>query len=143
MPSEVSIAGAGHEREPTVEELKRGLTDAQEQQAATAEILKVISSSPTDLKRVFAVVARNAARLCDANDAAIFQVDGGNLCLVAHHGPIAVRGTFPLVRGLVIGRAVLDRRTIHIDDVQKKGGNTPRALMLLYALASALIWPYL
>src|SRR5215467_6284424 len=127
MPSEVSIAGAGHEREPSVEELKRGLTDAQEQQAATAEILKVISSSPTDLKRVFAVVARNAARLCDANDAAIFQVDGGNLCLVAHHGPIpiAVPGTFPLVRGLVIGRAVLDRRTIHINDAQTKGEEYP------------------
>src|SRR5262245_48459532 len=125
MPSEVSIAGAGHERDTTVEELKRGLTDAQEQQAATAEILKVISSSPTDLKRVFAVVARNAARLCDANDAAIFQVDGGNLCLVAHHGPIAVPGTFPLVRGLVIGRAVLDRRTIHIDDAQTKGEEYP------------------
>src|SRR5262245_27705880 len=102
-------------------ELIKDLSEAREQQLATSEILRVISSSATDLKRVFAVVAANAASLCDADDAAIFQVDGGHLRLVAHHGPIPVPRTFPLVHGLVIGRAVLDRRTIHIEDVQAKG----------------------
>ena len=65
----------------------RELGEALEQQAATAEILRVISSSPTDLQRVFAVVAKSATRLCDASDATIHQVDGAVLRLVAHHGP--------------------------------------------------------
>src|SRR5215831_21409018 len=52
------------------------IAEAREQQAATAEILRVISSSPTDLQRVFAEIATSAARLCDAYDALIRQVDG-------------------------------------------------------------------
>src|SRR5262249_61622808 len=73
MPSEVSIAGAHHDREPTVEELKRELAESREQQAATAEILRVISSSPTNLQRVFAEITASAARPWDAFDAEIFQ----------------------------------------------------------------------
>jgi signal transduction histidine kinase len=118
MPSEVSIAGAHHDREPTVEELKRDLAESREQQAATAEILAAISSSPIDAQRAFAKIAASAARLCDAYDATIYQVDGSNLNLVAHHGPIPQSGTFHLSRGLVIGRAIIDRRTIHVADLQ-------------------------
>ena len=54
------------------QELKESL----EQQTATSEILGVIASSPTDIQPVFEVVAENAARLCDANDAQIIRVDG-------------------------------------------------------------------
>jgi hypothetical protein len=86
------------------------LGEALEQQAATAEILRVISSSPTDLQRVFVVVAASATRLCDASDATIHQVDGAVLRLVAHHGPIPVPGSLPMTRGVLAGRAVLDRR---------------------------------
>jgi hypothetical protein len=52
-----------------------GRAEARAQQAATAEILRVISSSPADLRRVFAEIAASAARLCDANDVAIHRVD--------------------------------------------------------------------
>jgi two-component system, NtrC family, sensor kinase len=61
---------------------------ALEQKTATAEILRVISSSPTDVQPVFAAVLTSAARLCDALDASIFQVDGDHLRLVAHEDPI-------------------------------------------------------
>src|SRR5215470_6283327 len=91
----------------SIEELSRKLAEAREQQAATAEILASISSSPTDAGQVFASIAASAARLCDAHDATIFQVDGGNLRIVAHHGPIPPGGTLPLTRGFVTGSAVL------------------------------------
>jgi two-component system NtrC family sensor kinase len=84
MPSEVSTVSG----DQSAEELRRELAEAREQQAATAEILRVISCSPTDQQRVFAEIATSAARLCDAYDATIFRVDGDLLRLVAHHGSI-------------------------------------------------------
>src|SRR5262249_15261383 len=90
MPSEVSMSGAEHDREPIVEGLKRELSEAREQQAATAEILRVISSSLMELQGVFAAIAASAARLCDAYDAAIHRVDGNFLPVVAHHMPIPI-----------------------------------------------------
>jgi GAF domain-containing protein len=101
------------------------LVEAREQQAATSEILRVISSSPTDLQRVFAEIATSAARLCDAYDAVIRQVDGEVLRRVAHHGPIPVSDTLRLSRGVQNGRAVLDRRTIHVADLQAEGDEYP------------------
>src|SRR5262245_6590104 len=103
----------------SVEELRRELAEAREQQSVTAEILRVISSTPTDLQRVFAEIATSATRLCDAYDVAIFQVFGDGLRLVAHHGQIPMPGpvgqlTLPLVRTAIGSRAVIDRRTIHV-----------------------------
>src|SRR6516162_4681889 len=118
-----------HDREPTVEELKRVLAEEREEQAASAEILRVISRSPMDLQRVFAEIAATAARLCDAYDATIFQAGGGILRIVADHGPIPSLpvgdGTLPLLRGVVTGRAVLDGRTIHVADLQGETAEYP------------------
>src|SRR5215831_17797410 len=121
MPSEVSAATG----DQSAEELRRELAEAREQQAATAEILRVISSSPMDLEGVFAEIAKSAARLCDAYDAAIHQVDGDALPLVAHHGPVLVPDSLPLTRGVVAGRAVLDRQTIQIADLQAERDEYP------------------
>jgi two-component system, NtrC family, sensor kinase len=97
------------------------LKESLEQQTATSEILGVIASSPTDIQPVLDVVAENAARLCEANDAVIHRVDGDSLQRVAHYGPVPVGHReelrLPLSRGWPVGRAVIDRRTIHVSDV--------------------------
>jgi GAF domain-containing protein len=103
-----------------LESRERELAEAFEQQTATSEILRVIASLPTDIQTVLDVVAENAARVCGATDAVIFRVYGDRLQRAAHYGPIlwAVgEESPPIVRGLVIGRAVADRRTIHIHDL--------------------------
>jgi GAF domain-containing protein len=93
------------------------LREALEQQTATTEILGVIASSPTNIQPVLDVVAENAARLCEANDAVIFRVDGDALQQVAKYGPMPViEMRRPIIRGSPGGRAVIDRQTIHLHD---------------------------
>jgi GAF domain-containing protein/HAMP domain-containing protein len=105
-----------------LEARNRDISDALEQQTATADILRVISRSPTDIQPVLDAVAESAARLCEAFDSAVHRVEGERLRLVAHHGPnpSGAVGDFslPLVRGTVIGRAALDGRTIQVGDIQ-------------------------
>jgi hypothetical protein len=99
MSSEVSAAGADQDLRRANERLERELAEAREQQATTAEILRVISGAPMDSQRVFAEIAASAARLCDASDAGIHQVDGEVLRLVASHGSIPKGDdTLPLTR---------------------------------------------
>ena len=121
MPSDVSTISD----DQSVEELRRELAEAREQQAATAEILTSISSSVADANQVFAKIAASAARLCDAYDATIFQVDGVLLRCVAKTGTIPQDDTLPLTREVVTGRAVLDGRTIYVPDVQAETGEYP------------------
>src|SRR5262245_18320124 len=66
----------------------RDLTEALEQQTATADILRVISSSPTTLEPVLQAVAESAARLRAANDAQIFRIEGGLLRMAGTHGTV-------------------------------------------------------
>jgi GAF domain-containing protein len=97
------------------QELKESL----EQQTATSEILGVIASSPTDVQPVLDTIAENAARVCGSYDAVIRLVEGNILRLAAHYGPVDPGFGLerPLTHGSAIGRAVIDREVVHIEDL--------------------------
>jgi GAF domain-containing protein len=61
----------------TEQQRTRELTESLEQQTATSEVLKVISNSPGDLKRVFNAIVGNATRICDAAFGALFRIENG------------------------------------------------------------------
>src|SRR5262249_26562646 len=111
-----------------LEARNRDLTEALEQQTATAEILRVISSSPTDLRPVLDTVVESAARFCGAYDATLHHLEGEKLRLAAHHGLIASRVGLlvPVVHSTVAGRAVLERRPIHLADMQAEEEKFPQ-----------------
>ena len=105
------------------EALKRE-AEALEQQTATAEILRVISSSPTDVEPVFETILARAVRLCGAEYANLFRFDGERQHFVTgYNTPAAMREAhsrqYPMVpaRGRMSGRAILERRVVHVPDL--------------------------
>jgi len=128
-----------------LESRNRDLTTALDQQTATSEILRVISSSPTDLQPVLDAVAERAARLCNADDVKIHLVAGDTLRLAAQLGPIPSLETRPIIPTRHIGRAVLERRTIHAHDMQSALDEFPDAAsdVHTFAVRTALATPLL
>src|SRR5262245_24028632 len=100
------------------------VTESLEQQTATGEILRVISSSPTDVQPVFDAIARSAAVLCHAPIAGVFRYDGELVHFVATNAEIpaaaeAGRRSFPMRADadVLATRAIAECRVVHLADV--------------------------
>src|SRR4051812_28418353 len=114
----------------TIEQLRAELREAREQQAATAEVLRVIASSSGDRRTVLDAIASAAARLTESDAAVIQQVFDERLFLIGRYAPHVSEiprdpranhfsrfGGLPAGRGTIAGRTLLERRTIHVPDV--------------------------
>jgi len=127
MTTQLRESYAGLERK--VDERTRELSNALEQQTAISEILRVISSSPTDVQPVLEAIAERAAKLCGAAVATMYLIDGDTLRLLASKGPTpdVVRSLdeLPITRESLSGRAVLEQRTIQVPDLLAAAADYP------------------
>ena len=105
------------------------LTEALEQQTATSDVLRVISSSPGELEPVFQAMLENATRICEAKFGTLFRFDGKNLHPVAHSNtPAALlhahtqRGPFEPLPGTQLDRVIRTKRVSHTADYVAEPG---------------------
>src|SRR5665811_2296618 len=104
--------------------LKRKLNEALEQQTATSEVLKVISSSPGELEQVFEAMLENAVRICEAKFGSLVLFEGNMYRRVAlHNAPAAFveeqarEPVRPLAASPTLSRVAVTKQVIHIDDI--------------------------
>ena len=107
-------------------QLRRERDEALEHQAATSEILSVISRSPGNVQPVLDTIVRAAVKLCDSYDAVILLREGDRLRIAAHHGPMTIDFTsLPISRDWISGRVVVDRVPVHVRDITVVGDEFP------------------
>jgi formate hydrogenlyase transcriptional activator len=128
----------------------RALAESLDQQAATSEVLRVISNSPTDVMRVFEAVAASVARLADAPDVVILKVEDGRLRHAASVGTfgrsIGAELDLPIDRSSICGVALVDRRVLHLADLAGVTGpelTSARAIQQRYGHHSMIAAPML
>ena len=137
-----------------VARLTHELRETTEQQTATSEILRVISSSPSDLQPVFQAMLKNAVRLCDAKFGNIYRWDGDALHLVATQNVpaafVQARGRSPLRPSLQTptGRMIATKTIVHVADMRAEKAYDDRdpyivAGVELGGVRSALVVPML
>jgi signal transduction histidine kinase len=131
------------------QELSRERDESIEREAATGDILRMIARAPADIQAVLDGIAERAARLCDAEDAAIFRVVGNLFQTASHYGPVpmitALGGTRAFDRSTPPGRAVIERRTVHVPDLPAAVKEFPgaKALGIAMGLRTVLSAPLL
>jgi GAF domain-containing protein len=114
--------------EQKVESRTAELTESLEQQTAISDILRAMSSSPGDVKPVFASVAEHAARICEAQIVDILTVEDDRLHYAAEFGDfgrILHGDTAPLNRDSVMGRSICDKQPVHVADLQSADHDFP------------------
>ena len=113
------------DRQDEIDRLTRELTEAQEYQAATSEVLSIISRSPSDAQPVFEAIAESAGRLCRSMFSNVQLYDGKELRSAASRNFSPEARNFmrlrsgPPGRWSIVGRAILDRDIVHIPDVRE------------------------
>ena len=97
------------------------LRESLQQQTATADVLKVISRSPTDVQPVFDAIANNSVNLCGAGYCIVYNFDGEMISVVAHHNLDrvaldAVHQIWPMAPDAraLIGRTILEREVVQV-----------------------------
>jgi len=117
--------------------------EALEQQTATGEILRVISSSPTDVQPVFDVIVERAVRLCRARFGRVYRYDGDTIHMVAGYGLGAaglgvVHRVFPRPASAdtIVGRVILTRRPALIRDIEREEGVPALSRRMIEALGT-------
>jgi class 3 adenylate cyclase/putative methionine-R-sulfoxide reductase with GAF domain len=99
------------------------VAELQDQLAATAEVLGAISSPTFELRRVLDSMTSSAARLCKASDATILLLERDQMVFGSHFGEIPVDfKSWKVTRDWTGGRAVLDRKTVHVRDMTTDKG---------------------
>ena len=108
------------------------LSEALDQQTATSEVLKIISSSPSDLRPVFQSMLENSVRICEAKFGQMFLCEGDKVRPVAQLDvPAALvqwdeqRGAFRPSPDGGLMRAILTKHVIHIDDIMSERPSLP------------------
>ena len=124
MPPDSSTPATDQELSRKVRELESELMEARRREAATAQILSVIHSSPGELQPVFDAIARSALELCGATFSSVLRFDGRLIHFVAAHGMTpegfeALRRTYPLPPGRAgaTTRAIATAALVEIPDV--------------------------
>jgi signal transduction histidine kinase/putative methionine-R-sulfoxide reductase with GAF domain len=104
----------------------RDLTEALTYQTGSANILKVIASSPTDVGPVMKAIVESACELCGAYDAVALLKEGEDLLFSPHHGPIPMRSQKRSInRKWTAGRAFIDKKAVHVHDLQAERDEFP------------------
>ena len=124
--SEKKLKAYACELEQTLEARTRELSEALEQQTAISDILRVISSSPSNVQPVLDSVAEHAARICEAQVVDVIIAEENKLRVGASLGDLErPADATPLDRTTVMGRSICDMQTVHVADLQATGDEYP------------------
>ena len=129
-----------------VSALTRELAEARDQQTATSQVLRVISSSPGELQHVFQVILENATRICDAHFGNLWLREGEKFRIVAMHGAPPEYREFMFREPLIAldpqsatGRIASSREAVQIDDISKTPSHRIRVATIELAKARSLV----